>query len=99
MERYMGVLTSYVRDMSKPEACMASGYMVDESLGFCTEYFQLYQHTKRRIWDPYQELKDTSEVLQGKPRRLLLSAIQMTQIHEYVISHSVHTAELLRCDI
>jgi hypothetical protein len=47
----MGVLSSYVRDMAKPEACMASGYMVDESLGFCTEFFKLYQHTKRRIWE------------------------------------------------
>jgi hypothetical protein len=97
IERYMGVLTSYVRDMSKPEAYMASGYMVDESLGFCTEYFQLYQHTRRRIWDPFQELKDTSEVLQGKAKRVVLGHLQMTQIHDYVVEHSVHTAELMRC--
>jgi hypothetical protein len=36
IERYLGVLTSYVRDQSKPEACMAFGYMIDEYLGFCT---------------------------------------------------------------
>jgi hypothetical protein len=64
---------------------MASRYMVDESLGFCTEYFALYQHTKRRIWDPEQELKDT-----------VLSNLQRNQIHEYVLNHSVHMAELLR---
>jgi hypothetical protein len=96
VERYMGVLTSYVRDMSKPKACMALGYMVDKSLGFYIEYFQLYQHTKRRIWDPFQELKDTSKVLQGKLKRVVLSGLQMFQIHDYVISHSVHIAELLR---
>jgi hypothetical protein len=96
IERYLGILTSYVRDQSKPESCMASGYMIDESLGFCTEYFSLYKHTKRRIWDPDQELKDTSEVVQGKPKREVLSAHQRNQIHEYVLSHSVHTAKLFR---
>jgi hypothetical protein len=75
---------------------MASRYMVDESLGFCTEYFALYQNTKRRIWDPEQELKDTSEVVQGKPKRHVLSNLQRNQIHEYVLNHSVHMAELLR---
>ena len=39
VERYLGVLTKYVRDKSKLEAGMATGYMIDESLGFCTEYF------------------------------------------------------------
>jgi hypothetical protein len=96
IERYLGVLTSYVRDMSKPEACMASGYMIEESLGYCTEYFSLYGYTKRRIWDPEQETKDTSEVLVGKPRRCVLSSIQVRQIHDYVISHSIHTANLFR---
>ena len=46
IERYLEVFTSYMRDMSKPEACMASGYMIDESLGYCIEYFSLYQHTR-----------------------------------------------------
>jgi hypothetical protein len=96
IERYLGILTGYIRNMSMPDACMASGYMVDESLGFCTEYFSLYTHTIRRIWDPDQELRDTSEVLQGKPKRFKLSQSQMAHIHEYVLSYSVHTAELLR---
>ena len=96
IERYLEVLTSYIRDMTKPEACIASGYMVDESLGFLTEYFSLYKHTKRRIWDPNQEIRNTSEQLLGKPVRKVLTGLQMSQIHEYVTCHSVHTAELLR---
>jgi hypothetical protein len=75
---------------------MASGYVVDKSLGFCTEYFSLYNHTRRRIWDLEQELQETNEVLQGKPKRVKLSLLHMTQIHKYVLSHSVHTTELLR---
>jgi hypothetical protein len=46
VECYLEVLTQYVRDMSKLEAGMATGYTVDESLGFCTKYFALYPHTR-----------------------------------------------------
>jgi hypothetical protein len=51
IERYMGVLATYVRDKARPEASMASGYAIDEALGFCTEYLAQYEHSSRRIWD------------------------------------------------
>ena len=94
IERYLGVLTSYVRDRSKPEASMASGYVVDEALGFCTEYFSLYAHTRRRIWDPEQELRESGEVLMGRGTQYSLSDLEISQIHEYVLRHSVHSAKL-----
>ena len=95
VERYLGVLTKYVRDKSKPEAGMATGYMIDESLGFCTEYFELYEHAKSRVWDPEEELKDSGECLLGAPRPKLLNYLELEQIHDYIIKHSVHTEELL----
>ena len=95
VERYLGILTKYVRDKSKPEAGMASGYMIDESLGFCTEYFELYEHSRSRVWDPEEELKDSGECLLGKPKPKVLTDRELEQIHDYVISHSVHTEELL----
>ena len=97
VERYLGVLTKFVRDKSKPEAGMATGYMVEESLGFCTEYFALYPHTRRRVWDPEEEMRDAGEVLLGRglPKRLTHQAL--LNVHEYVITHSIHTQELLRC--
>ena len=94
VERYLGVLTKYVRDKSKPEAGIATGYMIDESLGFCTEYFELYEHTKSRVWDAEEELRDSGECLLGKPRPKTLSDFELEKIHEYVVSHSVHTEEL-----
>ena len=95
VERYLGVLTKYVRDKSKPEAGIATGYMIDESLGFCTEYFELYEHSKSTVWDAEEELKDSSECLLGKPRPKRLNDTELDQIHEYVLRHSVHTEELL----
>ena len=61
----MGVLTKFVRDESSPKASMASGYNIDESLGFCTEFFRLYPHSKRRIWDADEELRECGEKLMG----------------------------------
>ena len=95
VERYLGVLTKYVRDKSKPEAGMATGYMIDESLGFCTEYFSLYEHAKSRVWDPEEELKDAGELLLGKPRPKRLTERELNFIHDYVLKHNVHTEELL----
>jgi len=45
VERYLNVLKKYVRNKVQPKACMATGYMYDEALGFCTKYFALYPHT------------------------------------------------------
>ena len=95
VERYLGVLTKYVRDKSKPEAGMATGYMIDESLGFCTEYFELYEHSKSRVWDAEEELKDSGECLLGKPRPKRLTNAEVDHIHDYVLKHSVHTEKLL----
>ena len=96
VERYLGVLTKYVRDKSKPEAGMATGYMIDESLGFCTEYFSLYEHSKSRVWDPEEELRDAGECLLGKPVPKRLSQRELEFAHDYIIKHSVHTEELLQ---
>lgn len=94
VERYLGILTSYVRNTSKPEACMASGYAVDESLGFVTEYFALFPHTRRRVWDWEEEQRNEGEVLLGKASIQRLEDWEIEQIHDYVITHSVQTQEL-----
>jgi hypothetical protein len=96
VERYLGVLTKYVRDKSKSEACMATGYSVDESLGFCMEYFTLYPHTRHRVWDWKEEQKNEDEMTLGTATPVCLTDHEVQQIHEYVISHSVHTTELYK---
>jgi hypothetical protein len=42
VERYMKTLKGYVRNMVRPEASMAEGYLKDECLGFVTEYLQRF---------------------------------------------------------
>ena len=95
VERYMGVLADYVRNMARPEASMASGYRDDEALGFATEYFAEFPHSRRRIWDSEEELRDSGELVMGKVKSITLCEADLQCIHEYVVHHSEYTAELL----
>ena len=81
----MGLFTMYVQDKSKPEASMATSYNVDEALGFCTKYFKLYPHSKRRLWNDEEELRDSSELPEGMCKKLTLLRQEIDQIHEYVV--------------
>jgi hypothetical protein len=42
IERYLYILKRYVRNYSKPEGSMATGYMYSEALGFLVEHMALY---------------------------------------------------------
>jgi hypothetical protein len=96
MERFMSVLKGYVRNRSKPEGSMAMGYTWDASLGFITEYLDLYPHTRRRMWDLNEEEMVAGEVLQGAARTKTLTREEQSAIHEYVLRNSEATQDLLR---
>ena len=38
IERYLGKLKSYVRNKAQVEGSIAKGYMIEESLTFCSRY-------------------------------------------------------------
>ncbi|KAM6542385.1 hypothetical protein CsatB_006832 [Cannabis sativa] len=40
VERYLSKLKSYVRNKSKPEGCIAEGYLANECLTFCSRYME-----------------------------------------------------------
>jgi hypothetical protein len=68
MERYLYVLKKYVRNRSKPEGSMATGYMYSKALGFLAEHMALYPGSCR-VWDMDEEVRDEGEVLEGYGRR------------------------------
>lgn len=49
-ERYFKKLKGYVRNLAKPEGCMAKGYEVDETCGFVTEYLGVGHEYFRKVW-------------------------------------------------
>jgi hypothetical protein len=65
VERTLGTLKKYVRNRARPEASMASGYVLDETLGFVIEYMQMFTQVRRRVWDANEEEGAYGEVLEG----------------------------------
>ena len=87
VERYMKYLKNHVRNMARPEASMAEGYLKDECIGFITEYIQKFEATKRRVWDEDEEYGDAEEVLQGAGRPYVMSTELRDVAHQYVLSN------------
>jgi hypothetical protein len=85
MERYMKTLKGYVRNMARPEASMAEGYLKDECLGFVTEYLQRFDVVHRRVWDAEEEYGDAEEVLEGVGKPYLMTAELRDVAHQYVL--------------
>jgi hypothetical protein len=88
VERYLKTLKGYVRQRAQPEGSMARGYIMDEALGFCTEYMQNCDVTARRVWDDTEEPSMNSELLEGKGRRRVLTGELQHWIHEFVINNA-----------
>ena len=89
MERYMKALKGFVRNKARPEGGMAEGYAIQEALGFCTEYMQEFQSTRRRVWDSKEDVGVVDEVPEGNrtPRKMTLQF--QGWAHNYVINNAV----------
>jgi hypothetical protein len=85
IERYMKTLKGYVRNMARPEASMAEGYVKDECIGFITEYLQRFDVVHRRVWDDDEEYGDVKEALEGTGKLYVLSSALRDIAHKYVL--------------
>ena len=93
-ERYLGTLKSFVRNKAHPEASMATGYVAEEALGFCTEYLNLQQYTKRHIWESEEEESMRASVVEGGGRVFNISDAELDRAHNYVIRHHICTEDM-----
>ena len=88
IERYMKVLKKFVRNKAKPEGSMCEGYIMQEAIGFCTEYMKDFTNVSRRVWDDDEDERHAGEVLEGNGRRFKLSNEERTAIHAYVLQNT-----------
>jgi hypothetical protein len=95
-ERYLGTLKTFVRNKAQPEASMAKGYVAEEALGFCTEYLNLQQYTKRHIWEAEEEESQRASVVEGGGRVYNISEAELERAHTYVIEHHGCTEDMRR---
>ncbi len=68
--------------------------MYDEALGFYTEYFALYLHTCRCMWDTNKHEADIDEVLERHAQFKRLNVMELESIHEHAITNYVATNAL-----
>ncbi len=87
VERYMKTLKLYVRNMVRPKASMAKGYVRDECLSFIIEYLQRFDVVKRKIWDVNEE-GDVGEVLKGAGIEFLMNNTLWDLAHQYLLDNS-----------
>ena len=88
MERYLKTLKGYVRLRSNPQGSMAQGYIMDEAMGFCTEYMQHCSGSERRVWDDKEEPAMNSKVMEGNGQHRLLADELRQWIHEFVMNNA-----------
>jgi hypothetical protein len=81
----MKVFKGYVRNRSRPEASMVEGYILDETIGFVTEYLQDFRHVQHRIWDANEEEGVDGEVVEGAATKFTLDPVARDVAHQYVI--------------
>lgn len=88
MERYMKTLKAFVRNKTRPEGGMAEGYALEEALGFCTEYMQEFESTRRRVWDDKEDARVADEVPEGNGKPRKMSSQFRAWAHNYILHNT-----------
>ena len=88
IERYMKVLKIFLRNKAKPEGSICEGYLMQEAIGFCTEYMKDFSNVNRRVWDDDDDQRVAGEVLEGNGRHFKLSNEERIAIHAYVLQNT-----------
>lgn len=96
IERTMMTLKNHVKNRARPEASIAHGHLLDETMGFATSYMHGYDVVRRRVWDADPEDSAEFEVLEGASKDVFLTRAQRDQAHKYVIRNSTLTAAYYR---
>ena len=87
IERYMKLLKKFVRNKAKPEGSMCEGYLMQEAIGFYTDYMKDFSSVNRRVWDDDEDKRVAGELLEGNGHRFKLSNEERTSIHAYVLQN------------
>jgi hypothetical protein len=95
IERYLKTLKDYVRTYSHPEGSIAEGYLMDDTLGFCTEYMHQYRGTTHRVWDVEEDAIMNDEILRcNSQQKRKMSDEFCNYAHAFVLDNA---SSLERC--
>ena len=97
IERTMMTLKNHVKNKARPEASIANGYLMDETMGYATSYMHGYDVVRRRVWDADPKDCEEFEVLEGAGPDYKLTRAQRDAIHQYVLRNNTLTEPYFRC--
>ena len=92
IERSMMMLKNHVKNRARPEASIAQGYLLDETMGFATSYLHGFDAVRRRIWDADPEDSSEFEVLEGAAVDVILSRSERDALHRFILRNNTLTA-------
>ncbi len=95
VERYMKVLKGYVRQKARPEGSIAAGHLHAEALFYCTGTLSKLDNRIPTTWEEAQDERETGLVLLGSAKNRTLSALEMQQIHNYIMNNDPRMLPLL----
>ena len=83
VERYLKTFKGNIRQCVQPEGSMARGCIMDDALGFCTQYMQNCSVTACCVWDDTKEPSMNDKILKGNGIRRVLTT--KLKIHDSCI--------------
>lgn len=87
IERYLKVLKKWVRNPARPEASMASGYILDEALGLASEYLIDTKDSGPRTWEQESDASVLGVVMEGASKEVTLDWSEISAMHHYVLEN------------
>ena len=87
-ERYFKTLKGFVRNLAKPEGCMAKGYEVEEACGFVGEFVSDDVGSFRKVWDSEEDPIQNDVVLEGNGKQRVLDVLMHRHMHSFVLENA-----------
>jgi Domain of unknown function (DUF4218) len=99
IERYLKTLKGFVRNKARPEASMAEGYLIEESIGFLSEYMIDVKGTGERTWDLEEDCGVSGIVYEGAGKEITFKWSDMIAMHHYVLENEEVVKPWYRYDL
>lgn len=102
VERYLAHLKSHVTNKAQPEGSIVEGYMLEETIMFCSRFLEgvktIFNRPKRNdddIPNSSNYLYNSGGRVIGKEHNFKLDDKSLKQAHRYVLLHCDEMKELL----
>jgi hypothetical protein len=87
VEWYLRVLKRWVRQMARPESCIAEGYITHEAMKFAAEYCTGLDPKWSAFWSDVDDVKFKGEDLPSAHTEKVMPSVVYEQAHKFVLTN------------